>query len=375
MGAVVGPSCNLGRSHAEGAACSVDLKLGGSPEKWKSQSKTTTTTTTAVAVSSSSPSKRARAPGAGSHNAACSVDGCNSDLRSCREYHRRHKVCEIHSKTPIVMVGGVEQRFCQQCSRFHLLIEFDEVKRSCRKRLDGHNRRRRKPPPESANPANLFPIQQGTRFSTCAHISQAPPTEPNWSAIVKAEKDALYTRHTPLRLVDGQQHFPGSFSCSYKERKQFPFLQDGKAVFSRTAVEASMCQPLLNTVPSVESSGGKLFSDGLTQALNSECALSLLSSPAQASSISVDHMLPANRIPVGQPLVPTLQYCGLHPSYSGSPASGDVLPTDFSCSGVEDGQVGGVLVSDTDADLHCQCQGMFQIGGEGASPSLHFSWQ
>ncbi|RWW35811.1 hypothetical protein BHE74_00059228 [Ensete ventricosum] len=119
MGAVVGPSCNLGRSHAEGAACSVDLKLGGSPEKWKSQSKTTTAASAvAVAVSSSSPSKRARAPGAGSHNAACSVDGCNSDLRSCREYHRRHKVCEIHSKTPIVMVGGVEQRFCQQCSRY-----------------------------------------------------------------------------------------------------------------------------------------------------------------------------------------------------------------------------------------------------------------
>ena len=218
----------------------------------------------------------------------------------------------------------------------------------------------------------------GTRFSTCAYISQAPPTEPNWSAIVKAEKDALYTHHTPLHLIDSQHHFPGSFSCSYKERKQFPFLQDGKAAFSRTAVEASICQPLLNTVPSVESSSSssssKLFSDGLTQAINSECALSLLSSPTQTSSISVDHMLPTNRIPVGQPLVPSLQYSSLNP-YSGSPASGSVLPTEFSCSGAEDEQAGGVLVSDT--DLHCQ--GMFQIGGEGAndgaSPSLHFSWQ
>lgn len=33
--------------------------------------------------------------------------------------------------------------------RFHSLVEFDEVKRSCRKRLDGHNRRRRKPQPDS----------------------------------------------------------------------------------------------------------------------------------------------------------------------------------------------------------------------------------
>lgn len=32
--------------------------------------------------------------------------------------------------------------------RFHSLGEFDEGKRSCRKRLDGHNRRRRKAQPE-----------------------------------------------------------------------------------------------------------------------------------------------------------------------------------------------------------------------------------
>lgn len=31
--------------------------------------------------------------------------------------------------------------------RFHLLSEFDEGKRSCRKRLADHNRRRRKPQP------------------------------------------------------------------------------------------------------------------------------------------------------------------------------------------------------------------------------------
>ncbi|PNX71855.1 squamosa promoter-binding protein 1-like [Trifolium pratense] len=39
---------------------------------------------------------------------------------------------------------GLRQRFCQQCSRFHELIEFDEAKRSCRKRLARHNERRRK---------------------------------------------------------------------------------------------------------------------------------------------------------------------------------------------------------------------------------------
>ncbi|XP_057481510.1 teosinte glume architecture 1-like [Actinidia eriantha] len=53
-----------------------------------------------------------------------------------------------HSKTPVVVVGGKEQRFCQQCSSFQSLGEFDGEKRSCRKRLDGHNRRRRKLQPK-----------------------------------------------------------------------------------------------------------------------------------------------------------------------------------------------------------------------------------
>ncbi|KAJ8574351.1 hypothetical protein K7X08_026156 [Anisodus acutangulus] len=75
----------------------------------------------------------------------CQVYGCNKDLSSSKGYHKRHRVCDEHSKTAKVIVNGVEQRFCQQCSRFHLLEEFDEGKRSCRKRLACHNERRRKP--------------------------------------------------------------------------------------------------------------------------------------------------------------------------------------------------------------------------------------
>jgi len=47
----------------------------------------------------------------------CQVDGCNVALMNAKEYHRRHKVCEMHSKAPKVVVLGLEQRFCQQCSR------------------------------------------------------------------------------------------------------------------------------------------------------------------------------------------------------------------------------------------------------------------
>ncbi|XP_021770402.1 squamosa promoter-binding-like protein 17 [Chenopodium quinoa] len=79
----------------------------------------------------------------------CQVEGCNTDLSDAKTYYSRHKVCGMHSKSPIVIVAGIEQRFCQQCSRFHRLPEFDQGKRSCRRRLAGHNERRRKPPPGS----------------------------------------------------------------------------------------------------------------------------------------------------------------------------------------------------------------------------------
>nr|KJB49224.1 hypothetical protein B456_008G107300 [Gossypium raimondii] len=65
----------------------------------------------------------------------CQVEGCNVTLVNAKEYHRRHKVCETHSKAPKVVVLGLEQRFCQQCSR---------------RRLAGHNERRRKTSHDSA---------------------------------------------------------------------------------------------------------------------------------------------------------------------------------------------------------------------------------
>ncbi|XP_047306813.1 squamosa promoter-binding-like protein 8 [Impatiens glandulifera] len=74
----------------------------------------------------------------------CQAEGCNADLSHAKHYHRRHKVCEFHSKAATVIAAGFTQRFCQQCSRFHPLNEFDNGKRSCRKRLADHNRRRRK---------------------------------------------------------------------------------------------------------------------------------------------------------------------------------------------------------------------------------------
>ncbi|XP_019461132.1 PREDICTED: squamosa promoter-binding-like protein 14 isoform X2 [Lupinus angustifolius] len=87
----------------------------------------------------------------------CQVDNCREDLSSAKDYHRRHKVCELHSKASKALLSNQLQRFCQQCSRFHPLSEFDEGKRSCRRRLAGHNRRRRKTQQEdvTSQPENV----------------------------------------------------------------------------------------------------------------------------------------------------------------------------------------------------------------------------
>lgn len=95
--------------------------------------------------------KKSKLGGSASSGAICQVDDCRADLSSAKDYHRRHKVCAVHSKATKAMVGSAMQRFCQQCSRFHLLQEFDEGKRSCRRRLAGHNKRRRKTHPENSN--------------------------------------------------------------------------------------------------------------------------------------------------------------------------------------------------------------------------------
>ncbi|TKY59902.1 Squamosa promoter-binding protein 12 [Spatholobus suberectus] len=100
-------------------------------------------------VSSLSTGKKCKSNGQSVQYPCCQVEGCGLDLSSAKDYHRKHRVCESHSKSPKVVVAGLERRFCQQCSRFHSLLEFDEKKRSCRRRLSDHNARRRKPLPQA----------------------------------------------------------------------------------------------------------------------------------------------------------------------------------------------------------------------------------
>ncbi|KAK3036427.1 hypothetical protein RJ639_030026, partial [Escallonia herrerae] len=311
---------------------SVDLGLGRFADIGdRTLSKSKEKTGSAMSSSPSESSKRTRALGATQH-APCLVEGCTSDLSNCREYHRRHRVCERHSKTPVVIVGGREQRFCQQCSRFHSLVEFDEVKRSCRKRLDGHNRRRRKPQPASLymSSRSLLSNHKGARLLQFGD-PQAYATSTDygsnltWPSIDKHQRQLHVTVH--------QNTSSNSFARTYSERnKQFPILLANCPDFGNQANPEVSISPFLKTNASTQSSGNNLkkSSDAFTHLVESKRALSLLSTqPTQTSGTSLSNLVQQNTIYLNQPTGSSLQLNGLaqysHPQLMDEKPTGAVL--------------------------------------------------
>ncbi|XAR48185.1 hypothetical protein NMG60_11030921 [Bertholletia excelsa] len=180
------------------------------------------TSSLSVIPVSSAPStaKKTKSPCQNMPPARCQVEGCNLDLSSAKEYHRKHRVCESHSKCPKVIVGGLERRFCQQCSRFHSLSEFDEKKRSCRRRLSDHNARRRKPQRDTI-PFNstrlslpfLSGRQQMNFVLNSRPLIHARSSNPTWESTCSSKftptKGCILNFEKPGSM-DGQLQLPGS---------------------------------------------------------------------------------------------------------------------------------------------------------------------
>ncbi|KAL4318473.1 hypothetical protein GQ457_18G022730 [Hibiscus cannabinus] len=293
--------------------------------------------------------KRARSPGSGHQVPPCLVDGCTADLGKCRDYHRRHKVCEVHSKAPKVTIRGQEQRFCQQCSRFHSLVEFDEGKRSCRKRLDGHNRRRRKPQPASlsVNPRSCLSNLQGFRHVHFgSHQVYAPAAiTSSWLGTVKAETDIRSEPELNFGHRNGT-FFYGSLPHNYEGEEQLSFLHTNNL----SLPGVSICQPILDTNPS--SSNG-----ALNQAIDTDRARSLLSlQSAEAREIIFNPMVQSDPTPS---LIPNLQ---------------------FSSQAVEGEQLGTILATDDSSYTNLHENEMFRTGrpdsisATGTRPTLS-SWE
>lgn len=103
---------------AKGGDENLQLKLGGGDGSGSSSGKSGEMNLVEMQPVLSRPNKRVRSGSPGGANyPICQVDNCNKDLSTAKDYHRRHKVCEVHSKAGNALVGKQMQRFCQQCSR------------------------------------------------------------------------------------------------------------------------------------------------------------------------------------------------------------------------------------------------------------------
>lgn len=359
---------------------SIDLKLGRLPDQRDAHISNPILSSS----ESSRPAKRVRASGVYSQTAFCQVYGCNKDLNASKDYHKRHKVCEVHSKTAKVIVNGIEQRFCQQCSRFHLLAEFDDGKRSCRKRLAGHNERRRKPQVgiHSGRAGRLLQSYDGIRYegsslSTTSFICQEylpcgllHPEKygaGDWCRPIKVEDGADYRSLSTIPVTNGNLH--SKSLLPHDNGKQFaPFHDNGDS----TATGSTFCEnssQFTNDVGCRTSSSRSLFQNtplasedfnvfnaastvqGLSRISGSGCALSLLSSQSQKSS---GH---SSGIPMAHPLIVP----GSHPHYGMSRVSEKFrgIASQDSLSGMsnkfpssemnsaEENHLGPILISDS----------------------------
>ena len=198
--------------------------------------------------------------------------------------------------------------------------------------------------------AKFYAILSGTGlfpFSNPEVYPTAALANPTWAGVVTTKQEAkLYN----------QNLFSGSSSNSHgAEGKQFNFLHGTTLALSNQMVpEASTCQPFHKSVGGHNSR--EMFCNGLsTQVLNSNCALSLLSSsPLQTSEIGLSHMVPPSSIPLAHPLGPSLHNSALE-------------------------SMDSLLVPNT-SDTNAHCQGMFHMGRDSsseneASQTLPFCWE
>ncbi|MBA0742833.1 hypothetical protein Gogos_015848, partial [Gossypium gossypioides] len=203
------------------------------------------------------------------------------------------------------IVGGFgqlpdKQNFENFFRKFHQLPEFDKAKRSCRRRLAGHNERRRKPLPGS-----LFPSHY-SRLSSSVIDAESNGRGRSFMLDFTAYsrvsgKDALPTMRSLDRIPGNQNTAPGK---SLQRHHPWPknsenpssgdlFLQGslGGTGFSGTTTSQGEC---------------------FTGVSDSSCALSLLSnqpwgSKNRASALGVNDMMNTEPLPHGTFVNPYLQ--------------------------------------------------------------------
>ncbi|GKV16131.1 hypothetical protein SLEP1_g26816 [Rubroshorea leprosula] len=261
----------------------------------------------AMPASSVIPAKRSKASGQSTNALHCQVEGCNLDLSSAKDYHRKHRVCENHSKSPKVIVGGLERRFCQQCSRFHGLSEFDEKKRSCRRRLSDHNARRRKPQtePVTFNAARLSASPYGGKHEISFVWNRVPfiPTRPvenfAWEGTFgsKPTQTKVYT-NPKVGSINGELQLPGNDVLN-------PLAKRNNGSYGSLLPKAKCSAVVLDQDVEESTMSTNM---GMTQDLHR--ALSLLSTDSwdscEPKQGSLDYSMHANNTNISQPMMHTI---------------------------------------------------------------------
>ena len=197
-------------------------------------------------------------------------------------------------------------------------------------------------------------------FSSMHVYPSTTVVKPTWPGVNNSETESRHlNQQQQLHSPEKQNLVLGSSSSNYRGGKQFTFLQgENNALQSQTPSEASVFQPLLRAAPFSEGSGGShsRFCDRLTTPVqDSDCALSLLSSPQkQTSGIGLSNMVQPHSFPSVQPLGPSLQNHIIEPMDS------------------------VVIANGRDTAVHCP--GMFHMGSGGSSgreapQTLPFHWQ
>uniref|UniRef100_A0A7N0T2I5 SBP-type domain-containing protein n=1 Tax=Kalanchoe fedtschenkoi TaxID=63787 RepID=A0A7N0T2I5_KALFE len=176
--------------------------------------------------------------------ARCQVPGCEVDISELKGYHKRHRVCLKCANASTVALDGESKRYCQQCGKFHILSDFDDEKRSCRRKLERHNNRRRrkltnaKGPTEDDIPGDPLveefccDVEAGKAIETLT--TKTTPDE----ALVRSEDVLIANTCSTFSSQDTRSDSPGSDETNMdgvKERSRYgpPSSNgDNKSAFS-----------------------------------------------------------------------------------------------------------------------------------------------
>ncbi|XP_058001002.1 squamosa promoter-binding-like protein 7 isoform X2 [Hevea brasiliensis] len=174
--------------------------------------------------------------------ARCQVPECEADIGELKGYHKRHRVCLRCANASAVVLDGENKRYCQQCGKFHLLSDFDEGKRSCRRKLERHNNRRRRKSHDSKGAVDKEPQGDLLREDTACDGEAGKDCQiVEKEALIESEDGNVSSLHSgpnSQNLNSDSGLSVGTPKVGVKDDSKFshsPFNCDNKSFYSSVA--------------------------------------------------------------------------------------------------------------------------------------------